>query len=52
MTKLDMDAIRQLSVSERLALLIEVYAKRAKDDLTRAVENGLRDVARVLERES
>ncbi|MEQ1857618.1 MAG: hypothetical protein ABL963_14255 [Longimicrobiales bacterium] len=32
--------------------LIEVYAKRAKDDLTRAVENGLRDVARVLEGES
>jgi len=31
--------------------LIEVYAKGVKDDLTRSEENGLRDVARVLEGE-
>ena len=31
--------------------LIEVYAKGVKDDLTRAEENGLRQVARVLEGE-
>jgi hypothetical protein len=30
---------------------IEVYAKGVKDDLTRAEENGLRDVAWVLEGE-
>jgi hypothetical protein len=31
--------------------LIEVYAKGVKDSLTRAEENGLREVARVLEGE-
>ena len=31
--------------------LIEVYAKSVKDDLTRAEENGLREVARFLEGE-
>jgi hypothetical protein len=31
--------------------LVEVYAKGVKDDLTRAEENGLREVARVLEGE-
>ena len=31
--------------------LIDVYAKGVKDDLTRAEENGLREVARVLEGE-
>jgi len=31
--------------------LIEVYAKAVKDDLIRAEENGLREVARVLEGE-
>jgi hypothetical protein len=31
--------------------LIEVYAKGVKDDLSRAEESGLREVARVLEGE-
>lgn len=31
--------------------LIEVYAKGVKDDLTRAEENALRQIARALERE-
>jgi hypothetical protein len=31
--------------------LIEVYAKGVKDDLTRAEENALREVARILEGE-
>jgi hypothetical protein len=31
--------------------LIEVYAKGVKDDLTRAEENGLREVAKALEGE-
>ena len=31
--------------------LIDIYAKGAKDDLTRAEEQGLREVARVLEGE-
>jgi hypothetical protein len=31
--------------------LIEVYAKGVKDDLTGAEENGLREVAKILEGE-
>jgi hypothetical protein len=31
--------------------LIDVYAKGVRDDLTRAEENGLREVARILEGE-